>query len=99
LETARLLREGFLQQSSFDKVDMYSSVEKQIRMLGLILHFHQKAQHVVKLGAPIATIHGLPVINTLIRMKLSVPNDDLSRLDAIQQEIDEQLLKLEADYR
>jgi V/A-type H+-transporting ATPase subunit A len=99
LETARLLREGFLQQSSFDKVDMYSPVEKQIRMLGLILHFHERAQRVVKLGAPIATIHGLPVVNTLIRMKVSVPNDDLSRLDAIQQEIDDQLLKLEADYR
>ena len=99
LETARLLREGFLQQSSFDKVDMYSPVEKQIRMLGLILHFHERAQRVVKLGAPIATIHGLPVVNTLIRMKVSVANDDLSRLDAIQQEIDDQLLKLEADYR
>jgi V/A-type H+-transporting ATPase subunit A len=53
LETARLLREGFLQQSSLDAVDAFSTVHKQIRMLGLILHFHQRAQRVIKRGAPI----------------------------------------------
>jgi V/A-type H+/Na+-transporting ATPase subunit A len=99
LETARLLREGFLQQSSFDTVDMYSPVEKQIRMLGLILHFHQRAQQVAKLGAPITALHNLPVVNTLIRMKVSIPNDNLSKLDDIQREIDEQLLKLETEYQ
>ena len=67
LETARLLREGFLQQSSFDDVDMYSTVQKQIRMLNLILHFHQRAQEVIKLGVPIAPIHELPIVDTLIR--------------------------------
>ncbi len=44
-------------------------------------------------------ISAIDGMNTLIRMKVSVANDDLSRLDAIQQEIDDQLLKLEADYR
>ena len=53
LETARLLREGFLQQNSFDKVDAYSTVQKQIRMLGLILYFHERALRIIKRGAPI----------------------------------------------
>jgi len=98
LETARLLREGFLQQSSFDTVDSYSSVEKQIRMLSLILNFHKQAQHVIKLGALITSIHDLPVVNTLIRMKTQVPNDDLSKLDQIQKDITEQLGNLEGEY-
>ena len=98
LETARLLREGFLQQSSFDPVDSYSSVEKQIRMLNLILNFHKQAQRVIKMGALISTIHELPVVNTLIRMKTLVDNDKLSKLDDIQKEIDEQLQKLEVEY-
>ncbi|HEX9014164.1 MAG TPA: hypothetical protein VF813_11625, partial [Anaerolineaceae bacterium] len=98
LETARLLREGFLQQSSFDEVDAYSDVQKQIRMLDLILHFHEKGKRIVRRGAPISVIHNLPVVNTLIRMKSTVPNDQVEKLDGIQKEIDEQMDKLEAEY-
>ncbi len=98
LETARLLREGFLQQNSFDPIDSYSPVEKQIRMLGLILYFHQRAQRIIKQGALISSIHELPVVDTLIRMKTLVDNEDLTRLDEIRKEIDEQMQKLEAEY-
>ncbi|HTX92301.1 MAG TPA: V-type ATP synthase subunit A [Anaerolineales bacterium] len=98
LETARLLKEGFLQQSSFDPVDSYSTVEKQVGMLNLILNFHRQAQQVIKMGALISTIHELPVVNTLIRMKTLVTNEDLSKLADIQKEIDEQLQKLEVEY-
>jgi V/A-type H+-transporting ATPase subunit A len=97
LETARLLREGFLQQSSFDAVDSFSTVEKQIRMLGLILYFHQRAQRIIKRGAVVSAIHDLPVVNTLIRMKSVVPNDDLARLDDIRKEIDDQMQQVEAE--
>lgn len=98
LETARLLREGFLQQNSFDPVDSFSPVEKQIRMLGLILNFHRRAQRIIKQGALISAIHDLPVVNTLIRMKTLVDNDHLAKFDDIQKEIDEQMEKLEAEY-
>ncbi len=99
LETARLLREGFLQQDALDDVDAYSTIQKQILVLSLILHFHQRAQRIVKAGALIAVIHDLPVVNTLIRMKALVTNDNLSRLDDIQHEIDEQMDQLETKYQ
>ena len=98
LETARLLREGFLQQNSYDDIDAYSNVHKQIHMLELILHFHERARRIIRLGAPIAVVHNLPVVNTLIRMKTVVPNNDLSRLKDIQKDIDDQMEKLEVDY-
>jgi len=99
LETARLLREGFLQQNALDEVDAYSTVQKQIRMLNLILHFHHKAQRIINCGAPVVVIHNLSVINTLIRMKTLVPNDELGKLDDIQKEIDEQMDQLETEYK
>jgi V/A-type H+-transporting ATPase subunit A len=99
LETARLLREGFLQQNAMDQVDAYSSTQKQIRMLALILHFHKRAQRIIKQNAPIVVIHNLPVVTSLIRMKSSVSNDDLGMLDGNQKEIDEQMDKLEAEYK
>jgi V/A-type H+-transporting ATPase subunit A len=99
LETARLIREGFLQQSSFDAVDMYSTIQKQIAMLNLILHFHDRAQQVIKAGVPVAMIHNLPVVSTMIRMKTSVPNEDLGKFDEFRKEIDDQLQKLEVENR
>jgi len=66
--------------------------------LNLILHFHERAQRIIKLGAPVVGIHDLPVVNTLIRMKTVVPNDDLAKIDDIQKEIDDQMQKLEAQY-
>ena len=51
LETARLLREGFLQQNALEDVDAYASIHKQIRMLELILRFHDRATASLPRGA------------------------------------------------
>jgi V/A-type H+/Na+-transporting ATPase subunit A len=99
LETARLLREGFLQQNAMDKVDAYSTIQKQMGMLGLMLYFHNRAYKIIKSGATISVIHNLPVVNTMIRMKTEVPNENLEQLDEIHKAIDEQMTQLEADYK
>src|SRR5512146_3173294 len=99
LETARLLREGFLQQNAMDDVDAFSTVQKQIRMMELILYFHERGLRIVKHGAPISVIHSLPVVDTLIRMKTLVPNDELTKLDEFEKQINEQMSKLDQEYR
>jgi V/A-type H+-transporting ATPase subunit A len=119
LETARLIREGFLQQNAIDPVDAYSSLQKQVKMLSLILHFHERALRVVGHHAPISVIHALPVVNTLIRMKTDVmrtllesakqngkepdkkelETNEMEKMDSIQKEIDEQMSRLDAEYR
>jgi V/A-type H+/Na+-transporting ATPase subunit A len=99
LETARLLREGFLQQNALDDVDAFSTIQKQIHMLGLMLHFHHRALVIVKRGATISVIHKLPVVDTLIRMKGELTNDQVAELDKITQVIDEQMDQLETEYK
>jgi len=99
LETSRLIREGILQQNATDPVDAYSPIEKQIRMLELVLYFHERGMNIIKQGAPISVIHDLPVVDTLIRMKSNVSNDDLGKLEDIQKAIDEQMSQLDAEYR
>jgi V/A-type H+/Na+-transporting ATPase subunit A len=99
LETSRLLREGILQQNATDPVDAYSPIEKQIRMLELVLYFHERGMSIIKRGAPINLIHDLPAVDMLIRMKSNVSNDDLSKFDDIQKAIDEQMSQLDAEYR
>ncbi|HSL45851.1 MAG TPA: V-type ATP synthase subunit A [Anaerolineales bacterium] len=99
LETSRLIREGILQQNATDPVDAYSPIEKQIRMLELVLYFHERGMSIIKRGAPINLIHDLPAVDMLIRMKSNVSNDDLSKFDDIQKAIDEQMSQLDAEYR
>lgn len=99
LETSRLIREAILQQNATDPVDAYSPVEKQIRMLELVLNFHERGMSIIKRGAPINLIHDLPVVDQIIRMKSNVPNDDLGKFDEIERAIDEQMSRLDAEYR
>ncbi|HEX5837012.1 MAG TPA: V-type ATP synthase subunit A [Anaerolineales bacterium] len=99
LETSRLLREGILQQNATDPVDAYSPIEKQIRMLELVLYFHDRGMNIIKRGAPISLIHDLPVVDMLIRMKSNIGNEELQKFDDVQKAIDEQMSQLDAEYR
>ncbi|MBN1874560.1 MAG: V-type ATP synthase subunit A [Anaerolineae bacterium] len=103
LETATLLRQGFLQQDALDDIDTYASVQKQVRMLELILHFHQRAEAIIQLGASIMVIQNLPVLEDLMRMKARIANDEWDKLDAkwhtIRQQIDAQTDELEMKYK
>ncbi len=98
LETARLLREGFLQQNALDEVDSYATIEKQMRMLEIILHFHERAAQIIAKGCPIVVIHDLPIVNTLVRMKTTVRNEQVEQIDEIWKALDEQMDKLKKDY-
>jgi V/A-type H+/Na+-transporting ATPase subunit A len=99
LETSRLIREAILQQNATDPVDAYSPIEKQIRMLELVLMFHERGMNIIKRGAPINLIHDLPVVDQIIRMKSNIPNDDLGKFDDIEKAIDQQMGQLDAEYR
>jgi vacuolar-type H+-ATPase catalytic subunit A/Vma1 len=67
-------------------------------MLDLILYFHKRADRIIRAGAAISVIHNLPVIGTLIRMKTTVPNEEVEKLEEIRKEIDQQMDKLETEY-
>jgi V/A-type H+-transporting ATPase subunit A len=98
LETARLLRESFLQQNALNPVDSFAKPAKQYRMLQLILRFHEHAGRIIEMGCPIVVIHDLPIVNRLIRMKAKVPNDALARFDEIAEALEREMSAVEEDY-
>jgi V/A-type H+-transporting ATPase subunit A len=98
LELGRLIRDGFLQQNAFDPIDSFCTAEKQIRMMELILHFYDRARHILEGGAPALTIMELDCVTRLVRMKSAVPNDDLGVLDEIARQVDEELDELAERY-
>lgn len=48
LDTARSIREDFLQQSAYDEVDTYTSIKKQYMMLSVILEFGNHEAEAIK---------------------------------------------------
>jgi V/A-type H+-transporting ATPase subunit A len=98
LTTSRLLREGFLQQNALDQIDTFSTPEKQIRMISLILRFHDRALRIIKKGAVIKDIDDLPIVHSLLVMKNEIPNDQLSRFQDLSQQLEKQMDALEVKY-
>jgi V/A-type H+-transporting ATPase subunit A len=99
LLTADIIKNGFLQQNSFDEVDMYCVPIKQVRLLELIMEFQERAETCVKLGAPLIKITSLPIRERLARLKSEVKNNALDSLSDFESEMRGALEELERSYR
>jgi V/A-type H+-transporting ATPase subunit A len=98
LEVARLLREGFLQQDAMDDIDTFTTAEKQIRLLQLILAFHDRAADLIEQGCPIVVLREQSIVDLLVRMKATVANDELEQLDEIEEVLHQQMDDLAQEY-
>ena len=76
LETARSIREDFLQQNAFNDTDMYTSPEKQAQMLEIILDMHEATGDALKKGAKIDRLLKLPAREMIARIKYE-PEDSV----------------------
>ncbi|MDH4269773.1 MAG: V-type ATP synthase subunit A [Dehalococcoidia bacterium] len=74
LLTTRMIREDFLQQSSYHEVDTYCTPAKAGLMLKTIMKFYQLAQEMLNSGAGIDSIRSSPVVYRISRMK-DIPNE------------------------
>ena len=98
LAVADIIKRGFLEQGAFDPIDSYCPMEKQLRMMECILHFYVKGQEALKSGMHVIALMNLDVVDTLMRMKNEIANDNLAAFDEITKQIDEQTEKLEKEY-
>jgi len=69
LEVARMIREDFLQQNAFHDVDTYCPLEKQHKMLKIILKFHSAVQDALASGKLISDIMKSDIIDDIAKMK------------------------------
>lgn len=94
LETAKLIRVGYLQQNAFHKDDTYVPLEKQKLMMKIILYLHNKAKQLVSVSIPISRILKTGWFDKLIKMKYDIPNDKLEIFDEYMKQIDKDFEKL-----
>ena len=99
IEIARVIRVGFLQQNAFHAVDTYVPLEKQLKMMEVILYLYDKCSALVAKQVPVSRLLETGLFDQLVRMKYDIPNDDLSGFDKLRAEIDQKLAAAGADAR
>jgi V/A-type H+-transporting ATPase subunit A len=70
LETARMIREAFLQQNEYDINDAYSPLEKGVLIMNAIVEFYNASLELVKRGVPVFKIRELKSPYLIYRFKL-----------------------------
>ena len=99
LETARAIRQGFLQQNAYHEQDAYVPVQKQYLMMDSILRFYEKATKLVSLGIPVSVIRKSGVFEELIRIKYNISNEDPGAFDQLNMKLEKRLDEIESDYK
>lgn len=89
LEVAKSIREDFLHQNAFNDVDTYTSLNKQYRMLKMIMEVYYSGQKMLESGTTISTIINLPVRERIGRAKYTPESD----MDKVFSDIEEELNK------
>ncbi len=91
LETAKMIREDFLQQNGFVEVDWYSSYDRQDKMLGMILDYDKNCRDALKKGAQAVALFAIPFRERIGRAK-TVPDEEYPAAFAeMAQEMAEQI--------
>ncbi len=91
IESARSLREDFLQQNAFNEVDTYASGKKQRKMLSIVFMYYDLAKDALEEGADFSVIESLPVREEIGRMKY-IPEDEFeARTAQIQENLKTQI--------
>jgi V/A-type H+-transporting ATPase subunit A len=89
LEIARVIRVGYLQQNAFHKDDTFVPLEKQMKMMKLILYLERAATSVLKQGKAFSLLLNTNVFEKVIKIKYDIPNDNLDLFDDYYKLIDE----------
>ena len=86
LEVSKSIREDYLQQNGFHEIDTYTSLDKQYKMLKLVLLFRKEAERALEAGVYLDKILGLEVRDKIARSKY-IHEDDIAKMDDIAAEL------------
>jgi len=90
LETTKSIREDFLHQNAFHKVDTHTSIEKQYEIMKTILHLHEQGLAAIERGVDVTKIFAIECREQITRSSY-VDEKELSKITGIRTTIDEQI--------
>ncbi len=89
LEVSRIIRLGFLQQNAFHKEDTYVPMEKQFKMMEVVIYLYDKCKALVNLNMPMTLIREDNIFEKLVSIKYDIANNELEKFDQYKQMIDD----------
>jgi V/A-type H+-transporting ATPase subunit A len=95
LEVCTLFKNAFLQQNAYDKIDTYSTVEKQAKMLHIIVTYYKRGAEAIQQGVTLVKLKKMKVYQDIVKMKYTVPNDQLADLDKIEARLERSMDQLQ----
>lgn len=89
LEIARVIRLGFLQQNAFHAEDTCVPLEKQLKMMEVILYLNKKSRALITMGMPMSVLKESNIFERVISIKYDVANKELYKFDQYMKDIDD----------
>ena len=96
METAKSIREDYLHQNAFHEIDTYASLEKQFRMMKLILDNYKQGLDAMEKGVDAEDLLELKVKEQIGRSKY-IPENEMEKFDEIEKELKEEMLSLTSE--
>ena len=91
LETAKMIREDFLQQNAFVDVDSYSSYDRQERILRLILDYDTLCRSAITKGARTQELFDIPMREAIGRAKSVEEDQYVENFDRIREKMEREI--------
>ncbi len=84
---SKLARNGFLIQNAFDSIDSFTDIKKLIAFTKIILLLYQEGQQLITQGYLIDDIKDLKVIEDILRIGSSVPNNEFEKIEELKKQL------------
>ncbi|MHA1109719.1 MAG: V-type ATP synthase subunit A [Promethearchaeota archaeon] len=94
LFVADLIKRVYLIQNAFDPVDRYSSPQKSLKLINLILDFYSRSKDIVNRSIPLFEVENLPIVTKISRARLTIKNEEIGEFDVLNKELEDQTTAL-----
>lgn len=98
IEVCTLFKNAFLQQNAFDEIDRYSSAEKQLKLLEIILTYYNRGSDAIRRGVTLVKLRRMRVLQDIVRAKSTIENENISQLDRLGARLERSIDQLESIY-
>lgn len=95
---AKMIKNAFILQDSFNLTDRYSTPEKTLKFIKLILSFYERSLELVDANIPLSRIQNLPIFSKIMKIGNSNKNKDIAEFEQFQNELEDQFNQLIRDY-
>ena len=84
---AKLIRNSFLIQNAFDDIDCFTDIGKLLNQIKLILLLYKESKNLISNGFFVEDVKNLKVINDILRVSTSIPNEEFNSIMKIKYEL------------